>query len=90
MAAQRVSLRRGGVNTNLKEVGELARQIFWARELQTEGTAGARVLRLECARRFKEEQAARVAGVEGCRSGHMRESQRRTGATFLHTSHSSH
>ena len=46
--------------------------------------------RLECARRFREEQAARVAGVEGRRSGHVRESQRRMGATFLHTSHSSH
>lgn len=53
------------MNTNLQEVGELARQIFWARVLQTEGTARAKVLRLECARRLREEQGCQVAGVEG-------------------------
>lgn len=49
-------MKRWDVNTHLQEAEELARQIFWARVLQTEGTATAKVLRLECARRFREEQ----------------------------------
>lgn len=55
------------MSTNLKETGELAKQIPWGRVSQAEGTARARVLRLEHAGMFREQQGGQGgwSGVEG-------------------------